>query len=298
MIPEEHKKSLMNMREYYVGLSRGKTIKEDCGREEWVVGYPFWKQVTINQYPYDNAIEVCAAYHRTIQVLDFKENGEMYTKKWYAVHPETLSPFSGFFECNGEPIFFGDIIWVYKRVKDGPDVGILGPVLVLYDSKQRSSFVKYLCDKNHWESAISLYYYSGFYFKVVGNVWDSDEYMEDWFGENNAKALSKHYYVTLPEDYQTKEYKEILRLAGMLTSEGIDHALTKFGDGWKIKFPNLNTNPELEAVEHGFSIGCNRDQIEVRNTVPNGDRDIEGFLSAEQALKIIKKYFRELRRKK
>lgn len=94
------------------------------------------------------------------------------------------------------------------------------------------------------------------------------------------------------------KYKEIVKLHDMLTSEGIDHSLTEFVDGWKIKFPNLNTNPELEVVEHGFSIGCNRDQIEVRNTVPNGERDIEGFLSAEQALKIIKKYFRELRRKK
>ena len=114
MIPEELKKLLMNKQEFYIGLSRGKTIKEDCGREEWVIGYPFWKQVTMNPYQYAKAKSVCSVYHRTIQVLDFKEDGDMYTRKWYAVYPETLSPFSGFLDGNGEPIFFGDIIQICK----------------------------------------------------------------------------------------------------------------------------------------------------------------------------------------
>lgn len=195
MIPEELKESLMNKQEFYVGLSRGKTIKEDCGREEWVVGYPFWKQVTMNPYQYAKAKSACSVYHRTIQVLDFKEDGDMYTRKWYAVDPETLSPFSGFFDCNGEPIFFGDIIQICKRTEGKTDEDVFSPALVLYDSKQKSSSVQYLYGKERWVNAIPFYDFPGFYFKVVGNVWDNGEEMKEWFGEDNAKALAGKYYV-------------------------------------------------------------------------------------------------------
>ena len=197
MIPEELKKELMSRPEFYVGLSRGKLSKDDsafAGKERWVIGYPLWRQVVTDPYPYSPTFgsTVC---HRIIWELDFKESGEMYTKKWYHVLSETLSPFSGFFDCNGEPIFFGDIIQICKRTEGKPDEDVSSPALVLYDRRQKSSLVEYFYCNEQWVNAIPFYDFPGFYFKVVGNVWDNGEEMKEWFGEDNAKALAGKYYV-------------------------------------------------------------------------------------------------------
>ncbi len=79
------------------------------------------------------------------------------------------------------------------------------------------------------------------------------------------------------------KYNEISRLSEMLAKEGIKHILVPAFDGLQIILPYKKGWKQISVVEHEYSYGSKSDLLEIEK-----HGKIQGFLTAEQALGIIK----------
>lgn len=90
-------------------------------------------------------------------------------------------------------------------------------------------------------------------------------------------------------------YKEIHRLAEMLTAEKIPHALMKLFDGWKISYKEGGIEV-LSVIEHQYSYGSDEDRLEIMGLLTPAELEedlVKGHLTAEEVFNRIKKHNEE-----
>ena len=83
--------------------------------------------------------------------------------------------------------------------------------------------------------------------------------------------------------------KEIFRLKEMLESENIPFEFIEYGDikGYQITYPTIQF--DISVVQHRFSYGNHLNLLEMMDiSKPN----VEGYLSAEDALERIKNHYK------
>lgn len=91
-------------------------------------------------------------------------------------------------------------------------------------------------------------------------------------------------------------YREIHKLAEMLTAEKIPHSLTRLFDGWKISYIEGGIEV-LSVIEHQYSYGSDEDLLEIMGLLTPAELEedcVKGHLTAEEVFYRIKKHFEEV----
>ena len=98
--------------------------------------------------------------------------GEPYSLFWFEVDPETVAPFTGFYDKNGKKIFKGDILKSTYPDKPGEDIVCYEEVfwnngwyLAEYGDRDKQDSIFQSCMSEYSE--------------VVGNIWDNPELLEE-----------------------------------------------------------------------------------------------------------------------
>ena len=108
--------------------------------------------------------------------------------------------------------------------------------------------------------------------------------MIDYVDEFKRQCVAIEDFMKNP-DAVNDDYTAILSLDKMLTAEKIPHELTRAFDGWKIAYPD-EAKQCFDVVEHMGSYGSQRNLLEAYGL---GIKDVEGFLTAEEALELFKR---------
>lgn len=86
---------------------------------------------------------------------------------------------------------------------------------------------------------------------------------------------------------RSEKYKEILLLEKMLQEKKIPHWKQPLYDGFQIQVPlpdkNRKIRQTISVIEHSGSYGSVFDMIEIMN----GNGSIQGYLTADAAMKVI-----------
>lgn len=83
---------------------------------------------------------------------------------------------------------------------------------------------------------------------------------------------------------------EIVKLSKMLDKEGIPHEDMQIFDGLQVNYPNKE-NCICDAICHSFSYGHEQGLLEIMGLTE--DDDVEGYLTAKEVFKRIKKHYKE-----
>lgn len=83
---------------------------------------------------------------------------------------------------------------------------------------------------------------------------------------------------------------EIVKLSKMLDKEGIPHEDMQIFDGLQVNYPNKE-NCICDAICHSFSYGHEQGLLEIMGLIE--DDDVEGYLTAKEVFKRIKKHYKE-----
>lgn len=83
---------------------------------------------------------------------------------------------------------------------------------------------------------------------------------------------------------------EIIKLSKMLDKEGIPHEDMQIFDGLQVNYPNKE-NCVCDAICHSYSYGHEQDLLEIMGLTE--DDDVEGYLTAKEVFKRIKKHYKE-----
>lgn len=83
---------------------------------------------------------------------------------------------------------------------------------------------------------------------------------------------------------------EIVKLSKMLDKEGIPHEDMQIFDGLQVNYPNKE-NCICDAICHSFSCGHEQGLLEIMGLTE--DDDVEGYLTAKEVFKRIKKHYKE-----
>ena len=88
------------------------------------------------------------------------------------------------------------------------------------------------------------------------------------------------------------KYKEIHKLDKLLTDANIPHTFSSFFDGWQVCYPT-DQHCVLDAIEHLYSYGSDKDLIEIMGLIKSDSDNVEGWLSAEEVFEIISNHYKE-----
>lgn len=83
---------------------------------------------------------------------------------------------------------------------------------------------------------------------------------------------------------------EIVKLSKMLDKEKIPHEDMQIFDGLQVNYPNKE-NCVCDAICHSFSYGHEQGLLEIMGLTENDD--VEGYLTAKEVFKRIKKHYKE-----
>lgn len=82
---------------------------------------------------------------------------------------------------------------------------------------------------------------------------------------------------------------EIVKLSKMLDKEKIPHEDMQIFDGLQVNYPNKE-NCICDAICHSFSYGHEQGLLEIMGLTE--DDDVEGYLTAKEVFKRIKKHYK------
>lgn len=83
---------------------------------------------------------------------------------------------------------------------------------------------------------------------------------------------------------------EIVKLSKMLDKEKIPHEDMQIFDGLQVNYPNKE-NCICDAICHSFSYGHEQGLLEIMGLTE--DDDVEGYLTAKEVFKRIKKHYKK-----
>lgn len=83
---------------------------------------------------------------------------------------------------------------------------------------------------------------------------------------------------------------EIVKLSKMLDKEKIPHEDMQIFDGLQVNYPNKE-NCVCDAICHSFSYGHEQGLLEIMGLTE--DDDVEGYLTAKEVFKRIKKHYKK-----
>ena len=89
------------------------------------------------------------------------------------------------------------------------------------------------------------------------------------------------------------DYKEIIKLKGMLIRAGIPFEFRELNGGYQIEYPS-GKDRVCSVVEHSFSYGNTYDLLEIMGLLTKAEAktdDVVGFLEAEKVFKRIQKHY-------
>ena len=96
-------------------------------------------------------------------------------------------------------------------------------------------------------------------------------------------------YITDPR------YKEILRLAKLLSESGIPHVLKKFLDGYQVIYPSEDKMERVaDAIEHFGSYGNHNDLLEIMGLLTPEEEEqdcVAGSLTAEDVFERMRSHY-------
>lgn len=85
---------------------------------------------------------------------------------------------------------------------------------------------------------------------------------------------------------------EIVKLSKMLDKEGIPHEDMQIFDGLQVNYPNKE-NCVCDAICHSYSYGHEQGLLEIMGLTEDEDDDVEGYLTAKEVFKRIKKHYKK-----
>lgn len=85
---------------------------------------------------------------------------------------------------------------------------------------------------------------------------------------------------------------EIVKLSKMLDKEKIPHEDMQIFDGLQVNYPNKE-NCVCDAICHSFSYGHEQGLLEIMGLTEDEDDDVEGYLTAKEVFKRIKKHYKK-----
>lgn len=96
------------------------------------------------------------------------------------------------------------------------------------------------------------------------------------------------------------DYKEILRLAKMLSDADIPYQISELHGGYHITYPS-SSKCVCSVIEHSFSYGAGNDLLEIMGLLTEqekaedvcDDSAVKGYLSAENVFERISKHYAE-----
>ena len=87
-------------------------------------------------------------------------------------------------------------------------------------------------------------------------------------------------------------YREILRLADMLTHAGIVFVMERLYDGWALVYGTLADGEVCSVIEHWVSYGHEADRLEIMGLLTEAEHkivgDAVGWLTADDVFERIK----------
>ena len=78
----------------------------------------------------------------------------------------------------------------------------------------------------------------------------------------------------------------------MLDKEKIPHEDMQIFDGLQVNYPNKE-NCVCDAICHSFSYGHEQGLLEIMGLTEDEDDDVEGYLTAKEVFKRIKKHYKK-----
>lgn len=95
------------------------------------------------------------------------------------------------------------------------------------------------------------------------------------------------------------DYKEILRLAKMLSDADIPYQISELHGGYHITYPSDDSECVCSVVEHSFSYGAENDLLEIMGLLTEqgkaedvcDDSAVKGHLSAENVFERISEHY-------